>query len=182
MQTVSSASDPALSAIPPTVVLIHAPWCGYCQRLRPDWDALVAHLASHGVQGLRVMEFDLGDLPQVRKEHPELMEALEREEHGGPVRSVPHVAFAQGHEAPQANTIAAAPNSGRNNNSNSTVLNLDDAYHGEERPRSMGHMLRFLRDGMAKAVKAAKTMQGVSGPSGPLSAAANAAARRRDLA
>lgn len=54
------------------LVLFHAPWCGHCKKLMPEWDA--ASKAVKESEGVSMMKVECGS-PQENKSHAALMES-----------------------------------------------------------------------------------------------------------
>lgn len=113
----------------PIVVLVHAPWCHFCEALRPAWDELASRLSNAGMQ---VLEIELEMMPELRRAQPDLADDLER---GGTDRivSVPHVAFRS----------RAGENSVRYDDS---ILPSDYELPVQVAPRSTMHMMSFVKD------------------------------------
>lgn len=45
----------------PIVIDVHAPWCGYCKRMEPDYDRLATERAGQ----IRFLKIDSDDYPDV---------------------------------------------------------------------------------------------------------------------
>jgi len=69
------------------VVLVHAPWCPYCQDLRPEWDAFAREMSEMGVA---VVEIEMDVLPYARQAHNSMVARLEANSR---VQTVPRVAI-----------------------------------------------------------------------------------------
>jgi thiol-disulfide isomerase/thioredoxin len=58
----------------PTIIFIHADWCGHCQHTRPEWDKFVEKLSvlprAKGCAAMAVEESSLPEFQQVM--HPEI--------------------------------------------------------------------------------------------------------------
>ena len=54
------------------LVLFHAPWCGHCKKLMPEWDAATASVKES--KGVAMMKVECGS-PQENKSHAALMES-----------------------------------------------------------------------------------------------------------
>lgn len=57
IRTVAAAAKGCVSR---TIVLVHSPFCGFCQRLRPEWDVAARLIAEQGVNVLEVDSRALG--------------------------------------------------------------------------------------------------------------------------
>ena len=44
------------------VLKLHAPWCGYCKALAPEWDRLGPEVAGASVHSLNTDDHDVGRL------------------------------------------------------------------------------------------------------------------------
>jgi thiol-disulfide isomerase/thioredoxin len=58
----------------PTIIFIHADWCGHCQHTRPEWDKFIEKLSTtpraKGCAAMAVEESSLPEFQQVM--HPEI--------------------------------------------------------------------------------------------------------------
>lgn len=113
----------------PFIVLIHAPWCGFCRDLRTEWDKMASALTKLGMQ---VVEMDISVVPEGRQRGSRLIQALESR--GVPITTVPDITL----------VVAGKP------------VRYDDAvidasaYEAPPRegPRSAIHMMAFVKDGL----------------------------------
>lgn len=53
------------------LVLFHAPWCGHCKKLMPDWNAATKDVKDK--KGVSMIKVDCGS-PQENKTHAKIME------------------------------------------------------------------------------------------------------------
>ena len=61
-----SAAMEALQAPTPTVVFVSADWCGFCKKLIPIWDEVVA---SGKFSNINMMRIDAKHAPELIKKH-----------------------------------------------------------------------------------------------------------------
>lgn len=60
----------------PTLVLIHAPWCPWCMRLRPEWDAL-CETVENDIPNMQILEIDRQAVSAALRQHDPILEAID---------------------------------------------------------------------------------------------------------
>jgi thiol-disulfide isomerase/thioredoxin len=108
-------------------VLVYRPECGYCQQLRPAWDAAAAAAPAY----VRVVEIDSRRLDEVMA-HAQGSGAARAVLGAGPYAGVPHIVHLSASDPP------------------STSKPVATAYAGDRSPTSL---LRFFRTDAAAGKK-----------------------------
>jgi len=112
----------------PAMMLIHAPWCHFCESLRPAWNSAANSALS---SGMNVIEIEMGVMNALPSD---LQSRISSANRGERVSSVPSIFYVErdGNIVPYNHT---------------TIPEQDYASPREtDRPRSTSHMLRFARD------------------------------------
>lgn len=77
-----------------TLVLVHSPGCGWCERLRPDWDAAADQLVGRQANALEIVASKMPDLRSLSHESSspvsQLVRLLDASDYQG---GVPHIAL-----------------------------------------------------------------------------------------
>lgn len=71
----------------PAMMLIHAPWCHFCESLRPAWDDAAKKAMG---RGMNVVEIEMGVMGAL---DGRLKSRIEGANHGQPLSSVPGIFF-----------------------------------------------------------------------------------------
>ena len=124
----------------PAVVLIHASWCHFCRELRPQWEMMVDHLKTIGMQ---VVEVDMAVLSEARSQNSHFLRELEKHEKES-IKTIPHIALMLG--------------TGKGSVSYQDAIDPRDYANSEDtRPKTALHMLTFIKDALEKSTPSSKT-------------------------
>ena len=128
------------------LVLVQAPWCPYCQMLRPEWDDLT-HTLSRDVPQLQIVEFDRSVIPAARKVNDPLIAAMDETEEVG---TVPRIALVLPLPLPSTSSSTSTQKEETEEKGKTVFLSFNyDDYDGPEgsgEHRSQENILHFIRD------------------------------------